>query len=118
MGWCVVAKRSFDDEMLVWLRQMPLTEALDKLGLFWWQDRDFQPEKDMYTVRLYISSVNGEAWEVLVTGSKWFDTRAAKGGGGAIDLAMHVLRLDFVGAVKRLSSSAVGWRQLLSKGYV
>ena len=39
--------------------------------------------------------------------AKFFDTRADKGGGGAIDLAMHLLRLDFVAAVKRLSSSRV-----------
>nr|WP_254176670.1 hypothetical protein [Pseudomonas aeruginosa] len=44
---------------------------------------------------------------LLVTGAKFFDTRADKGGGGAIDLAMHLLRLDFVAAVKRLSSSRV-----------
>jgi hypothetical protein len=28
---------------------------------------------------------------------------AERGGGGAIDLAMHILRLSFVDAVKRLS---------------
>ncbi|MBZ3343388.1 hypothetical protein IPR00_22095, partial [Xanthomonas perforans] len=39
--------------------------------------------------------------ELLATGPKWYDTRAEKGGGGAIDLAMHLLRLDFVSAVKR-----------------
>jgi hypothetical protein len=31
------------------------------------------------------------------------DTRAAKGGGGAIDLAMHVMGLSFVDGVKLLT---------------
>ena len=37
---------------------------------------------------------------------KWYDTRARKGGGGAIDLAMHVLGLTFVDAVKSLNKLA------------
>jgi hypothetical protein len=41
-------------------------------------------------------------FEILTTGVKWLDTRANKGGGGAIDLAMHVLHLSFVDAVKLL----------------
>jgi hypothetical protein len=32
----------------------------------------------------------------------WYDTRAKIGGGDAIDLAMHVLRLSFVDAVRTL----------------
>jgi hypothetical protein len=42
----------------------------------------------------------------LTTGPKWYDTRAGKGGGGAIDLAMHVLGLSFVDAVKSLNKLA------------
>lgn len=57
-------------------------------------------------IRLHVA-VGGQVFELLVTGAKFFDTRADKGGGGAIDLAMHLLRLDFVAAVKRLSSSRV-----------
>ncbi len=40
-------------------------------------------------------------------GPKWFDTRAEKGG-GAIDLAMHLLRLEFVAAVKRFEAVESG----------
>ncbi|CCG39552.1 hypothetical protein [Xanthomonas citri] len=57
--------------------------------------------KDKATRRLYVSLGNGVV-ELLATGPKWFDTRADKGGGGAIDLAMYLLRLDFVSAVKQL----------------
>ena len=81
-----MARRSFDDETLAWVREMPLSQVLDKLRddgqLFWRRDLDFVPEKDKRTVRLFLSSPSGFAWEVLVTGLKWFDVRAGKGGGG------------------------------------
>lgn len=89
---------------------MPLSQVLDKLRddgqLFWRRDLDFVPEKDKRTVRLFLSSPSGFAWEVLVTGLKLFDVRAGKGGGGGIDLVMHLLGIDFVKAVKLLSSGA------------
>ena len=107
--------RKFDDETLAFARSLPLSEVLDKLGqqlgFFWRRDPDFKPEKDQRTVRLYVSR-EGAAWELLVTGVKWFDTRAGKGGGGGIDLVMHLLGLDFVKSVKLLASvGAPGQRQ-------
>ena len=47
--------------------------------------------------------------EILTTGPKWYDTRARKGGGGAIDLAMHVLGVSFVDAVKQLTAAPRGY---------
>ena len=91
-----MAKRSFSPELLESLRSMVVTKALDALGLHWKRDPDFQPVKDAATLRLHVA-----------IGGQVFDTRADKGGGGAIDLAMHLLRLNFVAAVKRLSSSRV-----------
>ena len=85
-------------------------KVLDRLRdagkLFWRRDADFKPEKDARTVRLYVSSPEGQAWELLVTGPKWYDTRAEKGGGGGIDLVMHLLSLDFVQSVKLLAAGA------------
>lgn len=86
---------------------LPLSEVLNRLGgvgFFWRRDHDFLPVKNSLTERLYVSR-EGSAWEVLVTGAKWFDTRAKKGGGGGIDLTMHLTGLDFVNAVKLLSES-------------
>ena len=103
-------RRSFNDETLAWVRDMPLSQVLDKMRddgkLFWRRDFDFVPDKNKQTVRFFISSPSGFAWEVLVTGLKWFDVRAEKGGGGAIDFLMHLLGIDFVKAVKLLSSNA------------
>lgn len=64
--------------------------ALDVLGLYWKRDPDFVPIKDKSTVRLNVSVGTGVV-ELLATGPKWYDTRAEKGGGGAIDLTMHLL---------------------------
>lgn len=97
-------KKSFSPELLEQLRVMPVPDVLDALGLYWKRDPDFVPMKDKTTVRLNVA-LGGGGCELLATGPKWYDTRAEKGGGGAVDLAMHLLRLDFVSAVKRLKSS-------------
>ena len=81
---------------------MTVAETLDRLGLHWRRDQDFRPQKDSRTVRLHVA-VGAGVVELLATGPKWYDTRARKGGGGAIDLAMHLLNVSFVDAVKRLT---------------
>jgi hypothetical protein len=47
-------------------------------------------------------NISGATTELLANGVKWYDTRTQKGGGGAIGLTMHLFRLSFVDAVKRL----------------
>ena len=83
---------------------MPVALALDALGLYWKKDPTFTPVKDKNTIRLHVT-VGGGGVELLATGCRWYDTRAEKGGGGAVDLAMHLLRLDFVTAVKRMQAN-------------
>ncbi len=68
-------------------------------------DPTFIPVKDAGSRRWHAHTTQGD-FEILTTGSKWYDTRARKGGGGAIDLAMHVLGLSFVEAVKHLTEHA------------
>jgi len=93
-------RRSFTPELLSSLREMPVPAVLDALELYWKHDRDFRPLKDKATIRVNVT-VGGGNVELLATGAKWYDTRAQKGGFGAIDLAIYLLRLDFVSAVKR-----------------
>lgn len=67
------------------------------------RDPTFEPIKDRATTRWH-ANVHGRDFELLLTGPKFFDTRAETGGGGAIDLAMHLLRADFksaTGALRR-----------------
>jgi hypothetical protein len=102
--------------MLARIRVMPLLQVLNMLRddghLFWRRDLDFVPEKDGNTVRLFLSSSSGFAWEILVTNLKWYDVRAGKGGGGGIDLVMHLFGVDFVAGVKLLlvDTDVVGQR--------
>jgi hypothetical protein len=45
-----MARKSFDDETLRWVREMPLSVVLDRLRdagrLFWRRDVDFKPAKE------------------------------------------------------------------------
>ena len=68
------------------------------------QDRDFTALKNVHTHRWHVS-VSGRDYEILTTGAKWFDTRANVGGGGAIDLAMHLQRLNFKQAIAKLRAT-------------
>jgi len=81
---------------------MTVQQTLDRLGLHWRRDPDFRPQKNAATVRLYVT-VGAGVVELLATGVRWYNVRERKGGGGAIDLTMHLLRLSFVDAVKHLT---------------
>ncbi|WP_244145510.1 hypothetical protein [Paraburkholderia mimosarum] len=64
-------------------------------------DASFVPIRDSHTHRWHLR-VGDNEFELLTTGPKWFDTRRQRGGGGGIDLAMHLLALDFRQAVRKL----------------
>jgi len=82
---------------------MPASDALALLATHIKLDPTYLPVKDDHSRRWHVSTVRGE-FEILTTGVKWYDTRARAGGGGAIDLAMHLLGLSFVDAVKHLTA--------------
>jgi hypothetical protein len=64
-------------------------------------DVSFTPIKNGHTHRWHLQA-GGREFELLTTGPKWFDSRQQRGGGGAIDLTIHLLRLDFKQAVAKL----------------
>jgi hypothetical protein len=97
--------KKFSPVMLAQLRSMSIPLVLTTLGLYWKPDPAFQPVKDKTTVRLHVS-VGAQVRELLVTGIKWYDTQQKRGGGGAVDLTMHLFNLDFVPAVNLLSEKA------------
>jgi hypothetical protein len=80
---------------------MPMSDALNRLSARVKPDTTYLPLKDGHSRRWHLSTERGE-FEILVTRNKWYDTRAQLGGGGAIDLAMHLLGLSFVDAGKHL----------------
>ena len=94
-------RRSFSQTTLSRLREMPSEAALARLAIFLKTDQTYQPAKDATSRRWQVRTTIGE-FEILTTGVKWYDVRAKKGGGGSIDLAMHVLHVPFVRAVQHL----------------
>jgi hypothetical protein len=70
------------------------------------RDASFVPAKAANTQRWH-ASVSGQDFELLLTGPKFWDTRENVGGGGAVDLAMHVTRLKFKAAVRLLTERRV-----------
>lgn len=95
-------RRSFNPVTLKGLRAMGSAEALGLLAIHLKADPTYVPAKNATSRRWHALTTHGE-FEILTTGAKWYDTRAKKGGGGAIDLAMHVLGLSFVDAVRLLT---------------
>jgi hypothetical protein len=79
-------------------------EALDVLRLmceYTKLDRDFVPVRAASTHRVHVSTAGTER-ELVVDGTRFFDTRARKGGGGAVALVMHPWRAPFKQAAKML----------------
>lgn len=96
-------RRSFDQSLLSDLRAMSSVDVLASLATHIKADPTFAPCKDARTQRWHVYTEGGD-FEILTTGPKWYDTRARLGGGGAIDLTMHLLSLSFVEAVRRLAT--------------
>jgi len=90
------------------LRGFPIGEVLECLGCNVKPDRGYHPRKNSLTQRIYVSMPNGSVTELLITGEKWYDNRANVGGGGAIDLVMHLYGETFMLAVQRLQIAVSG----------
>lgn len=90
-----------DDLTLEQWRTLDVLDVLEKLGCYAKRDVSFVPIKAKNTLRYHVNA-NGAEWELLVTGPKFWDTRREKGGGGAVDLTMHLFKLDFKNAVQFL----------------
>lgn len=70
------------------------------------KDATFEPIKSRGTTRWH-ARVAGQDFELLLASQKFFDTRGQRGGGGAVDLAMHLLRCDFKSAVGALRKAGL-----------
>ena len=91
----------FGDEDLRRLRALSCDQVLPLVCTFVKSDPDFTPVKNGHTQRWHLN-VDGKDFELLTTGPNFFDTRASVGGGGAIDLVMHLTGDSFKKAVKSL----------------
>jgi hypothetical protein len=72
------------------VRGISLRDVLERYGF------DVKPEGT--TLRAKDTHHN-----IVVTGSRWFDNKAGVGGGGAIDLVIHLARVNFSAACRSLA---------------
>jgi Toprim-like/Protein of unknown function (DUF3991) len=72
------------------VRSIPLRDVLARYG--------FETKPEGTTLR-----AKSEHYNIVVTGSQWFDNKANVGGGGAIDLVMHIAELEFSAACRSLA---------------
>ena len=71
------------------VRSIPLRGVLARYG--------FETKPEGTTLR-----AKSEHYNIVVTGNRWFDNKANVGGGGAIDLVMHIAGVDLFGACRSL----------------
>jgi site-specific recombinase XerD len=110
-----VGRRSFDHATLRPLREMASEDALALLAIYYKVDSTYVPANDPRSRRWHARTAAGE-FELLTTGQKWWDTRAEKGGGGAIDLAMHLLQLPSLRPLRPSSNVVFLVVEIVRKG--
>ncbi|MBS0454638.1 MAG: hypothetical protein JSS14_25355 [Proteobacteria bacterium] len=99
-------QRSVDNLTLERWRALDALLVLEKLGCYAKADDTFKPLSAEGTQRYHIN-LESQDFELLLRGPKFFDTRLKRGGGGAVDLVMHVHRVDFKAATDLLRRLAV-----------
>lgn len=96
--------RKFAQDQIAKARAVPLLDALEALGYYVSKDTAFEPRKTKRTISVFVSN-DADVRELIITGEKWYDKREQIGGGGAIDLVMHLRQISFSRAVRLLSAS-------------
>lgn len=96
-----MARGTVDNFELERWRALPALDVLKLLADHIKEDPNFIPLSSHSTSR-WNASIGGHDYEFLVTGPKFYDTQQKRGGGGAIDLVMHVFGIDFKAAAQRL----------------
>jgi len=95
-----------DNSELERLRGLSALPVLDRMATHVKLDRNFTPREAASTRRIHVNAA-GADWELLVDGPRFYDTRARIGGGGAVDLVMHLWRVPFKKAVAMLRAAGV-----------
>lgn len=90
-----------DSSTLARWRSLDAARCLGAVADYAKKDLTFKARANPHTTRWH-AHVAGHDVELLCTGSKFWDTRAERGGGGAVDLVVHLFSLDFKRAVRLL----------------
>nr|WP_315194168.1 hypothetical protein [uncultured Aquabacterium sp.] len=96
-----MSRKYIQESELRRLRSIDLAGVLDQMCIDYKQDASYEPRRHANSVRWHVT-VDAYVYELIITDQHWFDTRAGKGGYGAVDLLMHVLGIGFRDAVHRL----------------
>ena len=97
---------SVDNLTLLRWREMESIHVLRLLADHIKEDPSFHPRSSHRTTRWHVYVV-GRDWEFLCTGPKFWDVRMGRGGGGAIDLVMHLYTIKFKAATTLLKERGV-----------
>lgn len=95
-----------DDLDLLHWRSLPAHQLLSCVPTHAKLDVTFVVIKGKNTERWH-ANINGCEFELIPDGPKFFDTRAIRGGGGSVDLVMHLYRIDFKAATALLRRLAL-----------
>jgi len=103
-----MSRSRFSDTQLASLRALGFGEVLRRLGMFAKRDLGFEPVKSGDTARWHVTVDHGGVVEIVVTWPKWHEPASGAGGGGAIDLAMHLTGRPFATVVRQLLKAEKG----------
>lgn len=101
-----MGRRAVDNLTLERWRGLDSVVVLSAIADYLKQDSEFEPRASHDSTR-WFASVGGRDYEILCTGPKFLDTRAKHGGGGAVDMVMHLVKLDFKQAVALLKDKGL-----------
>lgn len=99
-------RRLVDNSSLDRWRSQAATATLVALADHAKPDPTYRPLANPASTRWH-ASVGRFDYELVCTGPKFLDTRSGRGGGGAVDLAMHLYNVDFKEAVALLRKLGV-----------
>lgn len=83
-------------------RSIDASDVISKFADFAKCDQTYVPIKNEKSKRWNVTIRETGEYEIITTGPKWYDTRTKRGGGGAVDLVMHLCNIDFLQAVAKI----------------
>lgn len=109
--------------MVVWGKKRSAMRSVDNLDLVRWREMDslyvlrllaehikenpsFHPRSSLLTTGWHAHAA-GHDWELLCTGPTLWYVRMDRGGGGTIDLVIHIHGINFKAAAKLLKERGV-----------
>lgn len=95
-----------DNQILDGWQKLDASNVLLAVADYAKEDASFVPAKNAATTRWH-ARVRQTEFELLLTGPKFWDARANRGGGGAVDLVMHLHGCHFKPATALLKESGL-----------